>query len=100
MIALGDRVRDKEYYAAGRIVGLYGRWAWLILDDDPPNHTACDVADYRSGTNRRRKSRSRLAPRRRDHTFNISLRICEGICACARRTNFSPPLHPARLCER
>jgi hypothetical protein len=37
MNALGDHVRDKEYYAAGRIVGLYGRWAWLILDDDPPN---------------------------------------------------------------
>ena len=25
------------FAAAGRIVGLYGRWAWLILDDDPPN---------------------------------------------------------------
>jgi hypothetical protein len=37
MIALGDHVRDKEYYAAGRIVGLHGHWAWLILDDDPPN---------------------------------------------------------------
>lgn len=37
MIALGDQVRDKEYYAAGRIVGLHGHWAWLILDDDPRN---------------------------------------------------------------
>jgi hypothetical protein len=27
MIALGDHVRDKEYYAAGRIAGLHGHWA-------------------------------------------------------------------------
>ena len=37
MIAFGDHVRDKEYYAAGRIVGLHGHWAWLILEDDPLN---------------------------------------------------------------
>jgi hypothetical protein len=37
MIALGDHVRDKEYYAVGHIVGLHSHWAWLILDDDPRN---------------------------------------------------------------
>src|ERR1700745_2544914 len=88
MIALGDHVR--------------GRWphrrpVWPLGVADPgrrsAERTACDVADYRSGTNRRRKSRSRLAPRRRDHTFNIPLRICEGF-ALARGERILAPTPP------
>ena len=46
MLKVSDRVRDKDYYATGIIVALYGRWAWVIIDGDPPGArpVSCQLA--------------------------------------------------------
>lgn len=36
---VGDRVRDRDFYCEGRIVAIYGRWAWIEIFGDVPGST-------------------------------------------------------------